>query len=160
MKGRSARQSQVEMIQQVLPGDTNPHGTVFGGKVMEWIDIAGAVTAMRHARASVVTASFDRVDFHAPARSGDVMNLSGRVNYTGRTSLEVWVEVLAENPRTGKKVLTTEALITYVAVDAMGSPKEVEPLVPRTADEVERFRAGEARRRRRLAERSKRRRSR
>ena len=73
LEGRAPRISCVEMIQQVLPGDTNPHGTVFGGKVMSWIDIAGAVSAMRHARHTVVTASFDAVDFHAGAQIGDIL---------------------------------------------------------------------------------------
>lgn len=140
------------MVQQVLPGDTNPHGTVFGGKVMQWIDIAGAVAAMRHARNPVVTASFDRVDFHAPGRNGDVMVLKAHVNYSGRTSLEVSVEVHAENVLTGERVLTTDALVTYVAIDKNGKPVKVAPLIPETPEEQRRFREGEQRRKARLAE--------
>ncbi|HLG18344.1 MAG TPA: acyl-CoA thioesterase, partial [Bdellovibrionota bacterium] len=113
MKGKPPRISQVEMVQQVLPGDTNPHGTVFGGKVMQWIDIAGAVAAMRHIQGLCVTASFDRVDFLAPAKIGHIMVLKSQVNYTGRTSLEVGVEVQAENPMTGERVVTTQAFVTY-----------------------------------------------
>ncbi len=133
------------MVQQVQPGDTNPLGSVFGGRVMEWIDIAGAVAAMRHARTTVVTASFDRVDFHAPARNGDIMVLSSWVNYTGRTSIEVSVDVRAENILTGDRVLTTQALITYVAIDRNGRPALVIPVHPETAEEKERFKEGEAR---------------
>lgn len=140
------RVSLVEMTQQVLPGDTNAHGTVFGGKVMQWIDIAGAVCAMRHAREMVVTASFDRVDFHAPAKVGHVMVLKAHVNYTGKTSLEVGVEVLAENPLTGDRLLTTEALITYVAIDKKGKPTSIRQLLPETEDEMRRFQQGEQRR--------------
>ncbi|MCB0379582.1 MAG: acyl-CoA thioesterase [Bdellovibrionales bacterium] len=134
------------MTQQVLPGDTNVHGTVFGGKVMQWIDIAGAVCAMRHAREMVVTASFDRVDFHAPARLGHIMVLKAQVNYAGRTSLEVGVQVLAENPLTGERLLTTDALITYVGIDKVGKPIPVPPVLPETEEEIQRYKTGEARR--------------
>lgn len=143
--GQPPRQSVVEMTQQVLPGDTNAHGTVFGGKVMQWIDIAGAVCAMRHAREMVVTASFDRVDFHAPAKVGHIMVLKAHVNYTGRTSLEIAVEVLAEDPLTGQRFLTTEALITYVAINKEGQPIAVQPVLPETEDEKRRYKEGEAR---------------
>ena len=146
MKGKPPRLSTVEMVQQVLPGDTNPHNSVFGGKVMQWIDIAGAVSAMRHVRGVVVTASFDRVDFHAPAHVGHIMVLHAQVNYTGRTSIEVGVEVHAENPLTGERVLTTDALVTYVAIDKQGRPVEIDPITPETAEEKRRYKDGEARR--------------
>jgi acyl-CoA hydrolase len=146
MKGKPPRLSQVEMIQQVLPGDTNAHGTVFGGKVLQWLDIAGAVAAMRHVGGPVVTASFDRVDFLAPGRLGEVMVLKGKVNHAGRTSVEVGVEVHAENPTTGERVLTTSALIVYVAIDKKGRPVPVPPLLPESAVEKNRFREAEGRR--------------
>ncbi|MFH1263528.1 MAG: acyl-CoA thioesterase [Pseudomonadota bacterium] len=146
MKGKPPRLSHVEMIQQVLPGDTNPHGTVFGGKVMQWIDIAGAVSAMRHVKGPVVTASFDRVDFLAPGKLGHIMVLKGQVNYSGRTSLEVGVEVHAEDPMTGERVMTTKAVITYVAIDAKGRPVPVPRVLPETAEEKRRFHDGEVRR--------------
>jgi acyl-CoA hydrolase len=146
MKGKSPKSSYVEMIQQVRPGDTNPLGTVFGGQVMAWIDVAGAVAAMRHVQGPVVTASFDRVDFHAPAKVGHVMVLKAQVNYTGRTSLEVGVTVHAENPMTGERHLTTEALITFVHLDANGKPTKVPPLTPETEEEEQRFNDGSTRR--------------
>jgi len=149
-KAVPSRVSFVEMTQQILPGDTNVHGTVFGGKVMQWIDIAGAVSAMRHAREMVVTASFDRVDFHAPAKLGYIMVLKSQVNYTGRTSLEIGVQVLAENPLTGERLLTTEALITFVAIDKKGKPTAVPPVLPETEEELRRFKEGEQRRAQRL----------
>ncbi len=151
--GKPPRLSYVEMVQQVLPGDTNPHGTVFGGKVMQWIDIAGAVAAMRHVQGPVVTASFDRVDFHAPARVGHVMVLKAQVNFTGRTSIEVGVEVHAENPMTGQRVLTTDALVTYVAVNQAGHPVEAPSVTPETTEERRRYKEGEGRRKARLQER-------
>jgi acyl-CoA hydrolase len=140
------------MVQQVLPGDTNPHGTVFGGKVMQWIDIAGAVAAMRHVQGTVVTASFDQVDFLAPATLGNIMVLKAQVNYTGTTSLEVSVEVHAENPMTGERVLTTDALVTYVAVNQKGRPVPIRSLTPETQEEKRRFKEGKERREKRLAE--------
>lgn len=150
MQGKPVKESCVETVQQVMPGDTNVLGTVFGGKVMEWIDIAGAVSAMRHVRRPVVTASFDRVDFHAPARIGHFLILQARVNYTGRTSLEVEVTVNAEDPMTGDKFLTTNALITFVAIDQNCKPVIVPQIVPETEEEKKRFEDGKRRREERI----------
>lgn len=136
----------VEMIQQVQPGHTNSLGTVFGGQVLSWIDMAAAVTAMRHVEGPVVTASIDTVDFHAPARNGHVMVLRAQVNFAGRTSLEVGVEVTAEDPFTRQSVLTTEALLTFVAIDEKGRPVKVPPLIPETDIEKKRFAAAQSRR--------------
>lgn len=147
MKEKPSRLSHVEMVQLVLPGDTNSHGTVFGGKVLQWIDIAGAVSAMRHATKPVVTASIDRVDFLAPGKLGHAIVLKSQVNYAGRTSMEVGVEVEAEDPMTGKRVLTTRALVTYVAVGKTGRPVRVPKLLPETKEEKQRAQAAERRRR-------------
>src|ERR1043166_166068 len=145
MKGKPPKESIVEMVQQVLPGDANPIGTVFGGKVMEWIDIAGAVFAMRHTQQQVVTASFDRGDFFAPARVGEVMVLQAKINFTGKTSLEVGISVQSENPITGAKVRTAEALVTYVAVNEKGKPIPVLPIIPGTEEERRNFEEGKKR---------------
>ena len=143
---KAPRESYVEMIQQVLPGDTNPLGTVFGGKVMMWIDTAGAVSAMRHVKGNVVTASIDKVDFHAAGKVGDIMVLKSKVLFSGRTSLEIGVEVLAENPRTGQRQLTTDALLTFVAIDKDFKPIVVPMVVPETEEEKRKFAEGKARR--------------
>lgn len=150
MQGKPVKESYVETVQQVMPGDTNVLGTVFGGKVMQWIDIAGAVSAMRHVRRPVVTASFDRVDFHAPARIGHFLILKAQVNYTGRTSMEVEVTVNAEDPMTGDRFLTTNALITFVAIDQNSKPVPVPAVIPETPEEKKRFEEGKARREERL----------
>ena len=144
--GKGPRESYVEMIEQVLPGDTNSLGTVFGGKVMMWIDMAAAVSVMRHVRGAVVTASIDRVDFHAPAYVGHIMVLKSKVLYAGRTSVEVGVEVLAENPLTGQRHLTTDALLTFVAIDKKGKPVEVPQVYPETEEEKRKYAEGEQRR--------------
>ncbi len=145
MQGKTVDNSRIQKIEHVLPGYTNTLGTVFGGKVMEWIDIAGAVCALRHARRPVVTASIDRVDFHAPARVGHLMILDAHINYTGRTSMEVEVQVTAEDPLTGDQFLTTEAFLTFVCIDQNGRPVEVPPLLPQTEEEKRRFEEGRKR---------------
>lgn len=150
MQGKPAKESYVETIEQVRPGHTNSLGTVFGGKVMEWIDITGAVSAMRHVRKPVVTASFDRVDFYAPARVGHLMVLRAQVNFTGKTSLEVGVTVHAENPLTGERHLTTQALLTFVAIDQDCKPVAVPPVIPETDEEKLRFEQAQKRRQTRL----------
>jgi acyl-CoA hydrolase len=116
---------------------------------MQWIDTAGAVAAMRHANGLVVTASFDRVDFLVPGKLGHIMVLEGQVNYTGRTSMEVGVDVHDEDPMTGKRVLTTRAILTFVAIGKNGKPVPVPPLLPETAEERQRHREAEIRRRKR-----------
>lgn len=143
--GKPPSISKIQKIEHVLPGHTNSLGTVFGGKVMEWVDIAGAVCALRHARKPVVTASIDRVDFHAPARVGHLMILDARINYTGRTSMEVEVHVTAEDPMTGDQFLTTEALLTFVAIDQNCKPTSIVPLKPETEEEKLRFEEAKAR---------------
>lgn len=130
------------MTQVVLPNDANAHGNVFGGKVMAWIDLAAAVVAARHARRPVVTASFDRVDFIAPIRVGHFAILEARLNGVGRTSMEVSVEVVGEDPRTGVRHRATSALVTFVAKDDAGRPAPVPPLILET--EEDRRRAAEA----------------
>lgn len=147
MQGKNPSASKIQKIEQVLPGYTNSLGTVFGGKVMEWVDIAGAVCALRHARKHVVTASIDRVDFHAPARVGHLIILDAQVNFTGRTSMEIGVRATAEDPLTGDQFLTTEALLTFVAIDQNCKPIPIPPLLPETKEEKLRFEEGKERKR-------------
>ena len=153
MKGKTPSQTQAQMIERVMPGNTNAHNTVFGGKVMEWIDIAAGVPAGRHAQTTVVTASVDRLDFHAPARAGDIMILTSWVNYTGRTSIEVEVRVESEDPFTGKRELTTDAFLTFVAIDDKCRPTAVPPLIPESDEEKKRFEEGKKRAAQRAKER-------
>src|SRR4051795_3585333 len=90
---RTPRASRVETVQLVLPGLTNAHGTIFGGMLMQWIDIAGAIAAARHAQGPVVTASMDRLHFLQPVRLGAVVVIQAQVNFSARTSIEVGVRV-------------------------------------------------------------------
>lgn len=127
------------MAEIVLPSDANALGTIFGGKVMAWIDIAAAISAGKHARRVVVTASIDALHFVAPVRVGEVLNIRAQVNYAGRTSMEVGVRVDAENPLTGEVRHTATAYTTFVALDEKGAPTPIPPIAPATPEERRRF---------------------
>ena len=110
------------MAEIVLPEDSNSRGTIFGGRVLSLIDKCAAIAAMRHAQSGVVTASLDSVDFHSSVRVGDVLVLRGRLNAVFRSSMEIEVEVHAEDPLTGTRRLTTRAFVTMVALGPDGAP--------------------------------------
>jgi acyl-CoA hydrolase len=120
--------SHTEMTEMVLPNDTNIHGRAMGGAVLHWMDVCGAIAAMRFAGAGVVTASMEHVDFKRPIDLGEVAIVEAYVYATGRTSLDVNVEVRAENPRTGEERDTTSSFFTFVAVDDDGDPTPVPDL--------------------------------
>jgi acyl-CoA hydrolase len=138
--------SYVEMVQILLPGDANALGAAFGGSVMGWIDICAAVSAQRHSRQLVVTASMDDLHFHAPIKIGMTVTLRARVIAAFNTSMEVGVTVHAEEPTTGEKTFTTSALLTFVALDKDGKRLPVPPLV--IDNERDRVAAAEAQSRR------------
>jgi acyl-CoA hydrolase len=150
---RTPRASRVETAQLVLPGLTNVHGTIFGGILMQWIDIAGGIASARHSGGSVVTASMDRLHFLGPVHLGEVVIVQAQVNFAGRTSMEVGVRVFAENPSTFKRRQTTRAYLTFVGVDHEGRPRPVPPLHPETAVDRRRFADAQKRRTVRLRER-------
>jgi acyl-CoA hydrolase len=143
---KSPRDSEVVMTQLILPSDANNLNSAFGGKVMEWIDICGAIAAQRHCREVVVTASIDDLHFHSPIRVGWIAQLRARVLAAFRTSMEVGVTVHAENPLTGERSLTTSAVMTFVALNKDGGRVMVPPLKLET--EAERVAAREAEERR------------
>src|SRR6476659_6434670 len=116
MTGKSPSDSAVTMTEIVLPSDTNALGTIFGGKIMSWIDIAAAISAGRYARRVVVTASIDALHFVAPVKVGHVVHIRAQVNFTSRTSMEVGVRVDSENPLTGELTHTAKAYATFVAL--------------------------------------------
>lgn len=152
---RPPSRSRVEMTEIVLPAHTNRFGTVFGGTIMSWIDIACAVSAQRHASSLVVTAAMDQLHFIHGARTGDVVTLRAQVNHAGRTSMEVGVRVECEDPVSGRTQHCATAYLIFVAVDEQGRPQGVPPLDPRTDQERRRFAAAEARREARRAERQR-----
>ena len=134
----------------MFPPDANMHGTVFGGRVLQIVDKAASVCAMRHCRKPVVTVAMERVEFLVPIRVGTFLIAEARVNHTGRSSIEVGVEVYAEDMPGGTRVHTNSCLVTMVAVDADGRPSSVPPLLLETPDEKERWAAAEKRREARL----------
>ncbi len=148
---RAPGASRVEMTEIVLPGDTNALGTIFGGKVMQWIDIAASVAGMRHSGGSVVTASIDALHFLTPIHLGEIVILKAQVNFVGRTSMEIGVRVEAENPRTGAHRYTTKAYLTFVAIDAEGKARPIPPLELVSDDDKRRHADAGARRDARLA---------
>lgn len=151
---RTVKESQHETSEIMMPGHANNLGHVFGGVVLAMMDKTAAVAAIRHARASCVTASIDRVDFREPIHLGDLVVLKASVNFVGRTSMEIGVRVEAEDLQTGRRRHTNSCYLTFVAVDRNGRPLEVPELKPETPDEMRRFQAAGERRRRRLEERA------
>jgi acyl-CoA hydrolase len=144
---RASSESAAQMLQLVLPNDTNPLGFVLGGTVMHWIDVVAAVAAHRHARRLCVTASMDDLSFEAPIPMGHVAHLTARVTHVSRSSMEVRVDVESENLSSGGRRHTSTAFVTFVAIDDKGKPVPVPPLLVRPEDEeehqaaVERYRA-------------------
>ncbi len=130
----------------VLPPDTNNLQTIFGGKVLAYIDEIAAVTAMKHANLIVVTASIDSVDFLSSARVGDVLELEAVVCSTGRTSMEVFVTVHSMDLLTGETKLTTESFLTMVAMGTNNKPTPVAAVFPESEAEVRLFEKAQARR--------------
>src|SRR5580698_4097939 len=102
IKGKAPSESQVIMTEQVLPVHTNALGTIFGGQIMSWVDIAAAISAQKHSRKNVVTASFDAMHFLAPVKLGHFVHIKAQVNASGKSSMEVGVRVDSENPITGE----------------------------------------------------------
>jgi acyl-CoA hydrolase len=130
----------------MFPPDANMHGTVFGGKVLQMVDKAASVCAMRHSGKPCVTVAMERVEFLVPIHVGTFLIAKAQVNHTGRTSMEVGVEVYAEDMPGGSRVHTNSCLVTMVAVDENGRPASVPPLLVETPDEKKRWAAAEARR--------------
>lgn len=147
-EGRRVADSVTEMTQLVLPQHANVHGTVLGGTVMHWIDLAAALVANRHSRRPVVTASMDEMAFLAPIKIGQVALLHARLTLVDRSSMEIRVDVESEDVLTGERRKTSTAFVTFVALDPeTRRPTPVPPLVLETdAERAEHVRATERRR--------------
>lgn len=132
MKPKPMNESRAVKSLIVLPPDTNNYGTVFGGRVTAYIDDVAGISATRHARKLVVTASMDSVDFLHPIRRGHSICLESFVSWTRKTSMEVFVKVVAEDMLTGDRHVCATSFLTFVAVDRDGNPQEIPPVVPET----------------------------
>ena len=144
LKGKRVADSQTEQIQIVMPGDTNGSGRLFGGRLVQWIDIVAAVVARRHSGCEVTTVSIDNLHFKAPARANDTVVLVGSVTYVGRTSMEIKVDTYAENLR-GERNMINSAYAVMVAIDENERPATVPPLILENAEQREQWAEGEKR---------------
>ena len=145
MKKKTVKNTHVIMHELILPNDTNLLGNVLGGRVMHLMDMCAAMSAYKHARTAVVTASVDRLDFLAPAKMGEIMILKSSVNYTGKSSMEVGVRIESENPKTGDIYHTSSAYLTFVSLNENGKPKRVDYINPENDNEIRRFNEGKIR---------------
>ena len=154
MEGKPVSASAViDQVIEVFPNDLNPHGTLFGGRVMQIIDSLAAIVAKRHSGRVSVTLGIDSVRFQNPARRGDILVCMASVNRAWRTSMEVGVKVLAEDFRTLEQKEILVAYFTFVAIDDDHKPVEVIPVIPETADQKRRYHEAEHRRQMRLRQR-------
>jgi acyl-CoA hydrolase len=147
---KSPRESEAYMTNFMMPQDANLRGNVFGGTIMKLIDEISGITAVRHTRGNVVTASIDRMDFIAPIYIGDILRLKSSINYVGTTSMEIGVRIEAEDPRTGQIRHTGTCFLTYVALDEHGRPREVPKLKLETDEDRRRWEEAAIRRKLRM----------
>jgi len=152
MEGKTVRESATIMAQLMGPTDLNVAGNVHGGTIMKLIDIAAGAVAVKHARANAVTASIDRIDFHHPLYSGDLITCKASLNLVGKTSMEIGVRVEAEDLLMGNVRHTASAYLTYVALDRAGKPISVPPLILETDEDRRRNQEAQLRREARLRE--------
>ena len=139
MESKTPALSQTIMNEAVLPNDTNVIGTLFGGRLLQWMDICAAMAAGKHSRSNVVTASVDNVSFQNPIRLGDVVHINAKITRSFNTSMEVHLEVWAENIPKGNKYKSNEAFYTFVSIDENCNPIKAPELVPETDDEKKLF---------------------
>jgi acyl-CoA hydrolase len=139
MKAKTAKESLTTQTQIVMPNDTNTLGNLFGGRLLQWMDVVASIAAHRHCKRVVVTASVNNVAFQNPINHASIITLESKVSRAFTSSMEVFIDVWVEDHVTGKKTKSNEAIYTFVAVDQNGSPLPVPPLVPETEEEQKRF---------------------
>jgi len=150
MKGKTPKESHTVMNELVLPNDTNTLNNLMGGRLLHWMDIAAAISAQKHCNRIVVTASVDNVSFKQPIKLGDVITIEAKVSRAFSTSLEVRLDVWAENIPTGTRVKSNEAYYTFVALDQNGRTIPVPELIPETIEDMVLFEGALRRRQLRL----------
>lgn len=142
---KTPSESAVEMRYLVMPNDTNPQNSIFGGVVMSWIDMAAAMVAERHSNRPVVTVHVGDISFKAPIKIGDHVLIKASLNYVGKTSMLVGVKVVAENPFTGITRHTTTAYLSFVALDDIGRPIQIRGITLESDEDKRRFNEGKIR---------------
>ena len=146
-------ESKAEVIIRMFPSDANPAGNVFGGAILKHIDMVAGIVAQRHSQTNAVTVSMDKISFLKPVFVGNVLFVTARVNYVQKSSMEIEVNVEAEDITNGTRVLTGNAFVTFVALDANGKPAPVPQLRVETPEDQKRFDEGKLRMERRLKQR-------
>lgn len=146
MQGKTAQESYSQMMEIVLPNDTNTINNLRGGKILHWMDICSAVSAGRHAESVVVTVTVDQVSFENPIKMGDVVTIMSKVTRAFSSSMEVKIEVWAENLPTKNRYKCNSAFYSFVALDSNGKPRKVAPLVPQTDEEKADYETAQQRR--------------
>lgn len=136
---RPVSASHCTMSEIVLPNDTNSLGNLMGGRLLHWMDICAAISAQRHTGRVCVTAAVDSVEFHSPIRQGEIVVLESQVNRAFRTSMEIEINVWAENPATLTRRPCNQAFYTFVAIDADGRPQQAPPVEPSNEEERKRY---------------------
>ncbi|KPQ11743.1 acyl-CoA thioesterase [Algoriphagus formosus] len=149
-KKKFAKDSATIMTEMVLPNDTNTLNNLMGGRLMHWLDVVAAIAAQKHSNRIVVTASADSISFKQPIALGNVVTLAAQVTRAFNSSMEVHIEVTAEDIPANKKTVTHRAFFTFVAVDQNGKPIEVPEVVPETKEEIELYEGALRRRQLRL----------
>ena len=153
MSSKTVGRSKVEMIELVLPNDTNILGNLLGGRLMHWIDIAAALSAARHCNTVAVTAAVDDLNFHHPILLGNIVRLKAAVNRAFNTSMDVGVRVEVEEIATGNIIHTNSAYLTFVSIDnETKKPARVPEIIPETDVEKRRYEQALKRRQQRLSE--------
>jgi acyl-CoA hydrolase len=151
-KPKTARASHISIAQLMHPEHANILGNVHGGWIMKLVDEAGALACMRHAQRRVVTVAVDSLVFREPIKIGDLIILNAEVTYTGRTSMEVEVQVVAENPITGERTHTNTAYLVFVGLDDEGYPTTIPPLIIETEEEKQRMEQAKKRQAHRISQ--------
>jgi acyl-CoA hydrolase len=136
MKAKSPKESHTIMNELVLPNDTNPMHNLMGGRLLHWMDIAAAISAQKHCNRIAVTASVDNVSFKHSIKLGDVVTIEAQVSRAFNTSVEVRLDVWAQNIPSGTKIKSNEAYYTFVALDETGRTIPVPEILPQTPEEI------------------------
>lgn len=139
MKSKKASDTLAVTTHVVLPNDTNPLGNLFGGQLLAWMDVIASVSAQRHCRRVVVTASVNNVSFQEPILQSSIVTLEAKVSRAFNSSMEVFVDVFIEDQVSGVRRKCNEAIYTFVAVDQLGGPIQVPELIPETEVELQRY---------------------
>lgn len=139
MKAKKASESLTTNIELVMPNDTNNLGNLFGGKLLQWLDITAAIAAQRHSGRVVVTSTINNVSFNKPIKQGSLVTMEAKISRAFNSSMEVFIDVHVEDPITGTREKCNEAIFTFVAVDQNGTPLPVPAVIPETEEDKKRY---------------------